>query len=85
MNKPIICASRIRTQFVAPPEVAVPLSPAVVTRAMAPNGGLALDPSQRSAIIAQAAYFRAQKRGFDPAHEVEDWLAAEQELEGLLA
>jgi hypothetical protein len=29
-----------------------------------------------------AAYFRAERRGFAPGHEIEDWLAAEAELNG---
>lgn len=33
------------------------------------------------AMIADAAYFRAEKRGFQPGHELEDWLAAEQEIQ----
>ncbi len=35
---------------------------------------------ERHAAIAQAAYFRAQKRGFAPGRELEDWLAAETEI-----
>ena len=35
--------------------------------------------------IAEAAYLRAERRGFEPGHELEDWLAAEQEVEALLA
>lgn len=31
--------------------------------------------------IAHAAYLRAEKRGFAPGHEVDDWLAAEAEFE----
>lgn len=31
------------------------------------------------ATIEQAAYFRAAARGFEPGHELEDWLAAEME------
>ena len=30
--------------------------------------------------IALAAYFIAEKRGFEPGHELDDWLAAEAEL-----
>lgn len=30
--------------------------------------------------IAQAAYFRAEKRGFTPGCELDDWLAAEAEV-----
>jgi len=41
------------------------------------------DPSSsREALIATAAYYRAQKRGFRPGHDVEDWLAAEREVDG---
>ena len=35
----------------------------------------------RRELIAQAAYFRAQRRGFEPGHELEDWLAAETEVD----
>ena len=37
----------------------------------------------REARIAEAAYFRAQRRGFAPGHELEDWQAAEAEVDGL--
>jgi hypothetical protein len=40
------------------------------------------DPSSsREALIATAAYYRAEKRGFAPGHETEDWLAAEREVD----
>jgi hypothetical protein len=31
-------------------------------------------------LVADAAYFRAERRGFVPGHEAEDWLAAEAEI-----
>ena len=34
----------------------------------------------RQARIALAAYFIAEKRGFEPGHELDDWFAAEAEL-----
>ena len=43
-----------------------------------------VDPQQRAALIARAAYFRAMNRGFAPGHEVEDWLAAEAEVDAEL-
>lgn len=43
-----------------------------------------VDPERRDALIAQAAYFRAEKRGFAPGHEAEDWLAAEAEVDARL-
>ena len=35
----------------------------------------------REALIAELAYFRALGRGFEPGHELEDWLAAEAEFD----
>ncbi len=35
----------------------------------------------RKASIAELAYFRALNRGFEPGHEVEDWLEAEAEYD----
>ncbi|MGD0492701.1 MAG: DUF2934 domain-containing protein [Steroidobacteraceae bacterium] len=42
-------------------------------------------PEDRQAMIAQAAYFRAQQRHFEPGHELEDWLAAESEVDRRIA
>lgn len=38
----------------------------------------------RRAMIAEAAYFHAERREFAPGGEVEDWLAAEAEVDALL-
>jgi len=35
-------------------------------------------------MIQDAAYYRAEKRGFAPGHEHEDWLAAEREIDAWL-
>ena len=43
-----------------------------------------VDPQQRGALIARAAYFRAMHRGFVPGNELEDWLAAEAEVDAEL-
>ena len=32
--------------------------------------------------IAEAAYFRAMERNFEPGHELEDWVEAESEVMG---
>jgi Protein of unknown function (DUF2934) len=39
---------------------------------------------ERNACIAEAAYFSAMHRGFSPGHELEDWLAAENEVDARL-
>jgi hypothetical protein len=36
---------------------------------------------KRHQLIAEAAYFRAKQRNFAPGCELEDWLAAESEIE----
>ena len=41
-------------------------------------------PEARRALIAETAYLRAERRGFEPGHEAEDWLAAEAEVDALL-
>jgi hypothetical protein len=38
----------------------------------------------RYLMIEQAAYFRAARRGFEPGHELDDWLAAEMEIKNLV-
>ena len=37
----------------------------------------AMTEEARREAIAKAAYFLAEKRGFEPGHEIEDWIAAE--------
>ena len=46
---------------------------------------LAVATPDFGALTAERAYFRAERRGFVPGHELEDWLAAEREVEALLA
>ena len=36
----------------------------------------------RQQMISEAAYYRAQRRGFEPGRELDDWLAAEAEIAG---
>lgn len=43
--------------------------------------GNSLDEATRRAMIAEAAYYRAERRGFAPGFELEDWLLSENEVE----
>ncbi len=45
-----------------------------------PKSALNVPEAQRNSRIAEVAYYRAQARGFSPGHELEDWLAAEAEV-----
>lgn len=39
----------------------------------------------RYRMVAEAAYYRAEQRGFAPGAELDDWLGAEVEVDALLA
>ena len=39
-----------------------------------------MDPEKLRKMIAESAYYKAEKRDFSAGHEIEDWLEAEQEV-----
>ena len=47
---------------------------------MAGNVRAGLSPEETRRLIAEAAYYRAKQRGFEPGHELEDWIQAEAEV-----
>jgi DUF2934 family protein len=49
---------------------------------MASNVRAELSPEETRRLIAEAAYYRAKQRGFEPGHELEDWVEAESEVMG---
>ena len=57
---------------------------AVLTRPATSAGTRAVSAEIRRVMIAERAYLRAERRGFAPGREAEDWLAAEVEIESLL-
>ena len=72
-----------------------PVSEQPLSAASAPGASLKLlaapaprppevPPCMRQDMIEQAAYFRAEQRGFEPGHELDDWLAAEREVDTLI-
>jgi hypothetical protein len=42
------------------------------------------DDEAKRRLIAEIAYFTAERRGFSPGYEIDDWLEAEQEVESSL-
>jgi hypothetical protein len=62
----------------APPKPAAK----VKTTKQVPAAGV--NDQQRYEMIAEAAYFRAADRDFAPGHEVDDWVAAEKEIDLIL-
>lgn len=78
----------VKKAVVAAPAVKVaalkaPAKKPTVKRATAPAGKSSLTPEQRYMMVAEAAYYRAERQGFlgDPA---QDWVAAEAEIAALL-
>lgn len=64
------------------PAAAAPATPAPGVPAA--SARMTVSEEARRAMIAQGAYLRAERRGFAPGHEEEDWLAAEAEVDALL-
>jgi hypothetical protein len=56
------------------------------TRPLSGNSesGPGIDPMERRRLVAEAAYYRAERRGFAPGGELQDWLDAETEIRRLL-
>lgn len=42
-------------------------------------------PTEREQMVAIAAYYRAEQRGFSSGQEMEDWLRAEKEIKSFAA
>ncbi len=72
-------AAKAPTIKPAAPKRATKPKPAPVSTAPA-----AVNEDVRRGMIAKSAYLRAEKRGFAPGGEAEDWIAAEKEVDALL-
>ncbi|HEY7377988.1 MAG TPA: DUF2934 domain-containing protein [Steroidobacteraceae bacterium] len=87
-NSPSTSAKPARARRTAPPTIAQPdAPPAGSTREAAPTSAARtrITATDRQGMIATAAYYRAEKRRFAPGFDLEDWLAAESEIDGSLA
>jgi len=59
-------------------------TPRVRKAAPKPAAPVVISEDVRRGMIAEAAYLRAERRGFAPGGEREDWIAAEAEVDALL-
>lgn len=59
-------------------------APANPRAAGSENSHTEISEQERAEMIAQAAFLRAEKRGFAGGRELDDWLEAEAEINGLL-
>lgn len=60
-------------------------APPVLARLRGYTNHKVLEAQAREALIRGSAYSRAQCRGFEPGKELDDWLAAEREVDSDLA
>jgi hypothetical protein len=44
-----------------------------------------VSPEERDAMIREAAYYKAEKRGFDPHYDAQNWEEAAREVDAKLA
>jgi hypothetical protein len=51
---------------------------------LAPVPKVEISADARRGMIAEAAYLRAERRGFASGYELDDWIAAENEVDTLL-
>lgn len=48
------------------------------------GGATGITPAERNRMIAETAYYRAERRGFQGGDPVQDWLDAEAEINRIL-
>lgn len=70
--------STAQPKFSPPP---MPVSDAAVVSAAT----AVITPEQRERMIAEAAYYRAERRGFQGGDPGQDWLDAEVEIDRMLS
>jgi hypothetical protein len=66
------------------PEPTKPAEPAKSTKATGAKPAV-LSPAERMKMIAEAAYYLAEKRGFSGGNELTDWVAAEKQVDAILS
>lgn len=70
----------------APAKKGTPAKPAESSApAPAKAAKTVLTPAERMKMIAEAAYYLAEKRGFKGGNELSDWMAAEKQVDSLIA
>ena len=89
MARPQLHTSKRKQPPVAETDPAQPVETAAPNAGTKPNPlvhatTLRSDAAEREAMIRKTAYLRAERRGFSPGQELEDWLAAETEVDHLM-
>ena len=80
-GKPSRARKRAKSPTPAPYAGAPAAEPAAAPR---PTVTISFSTANRESMIRTAAYFRAQQRNFATGHALDDWLAAEAEIDAAL-
>ena len=83
-TRPPASTGRTKKQTTPPAAPQAPASepePTEVTASHLERREIPSFSESRAARIAEAAYWRAERRGFTPGQELDDWLAAEKEVD----
>jgi hypothetical protein len=72
------------TERRTPPKTAAKTAGIAKPSGFTGEGRANLSPEEMRRLISEAAYYRAKQRGFQPGHELEDWIQAEAEVIGRL-
>ena len=62
-----------------------PANKPAIKKSVSKKSDSPVSPAQRYQMIATAAYFKAEHRGFAGGYEMQDWIAAEAEVDANLA
>ena len=77
--KPTAVKTTTPTKPVTPAPTSTPAKLVAASTKAAP-----LTPAERMKMIAEAAYFIAEKHGFSNGRELTDWVAAEKQVDALI-
>jgi hypothetical protein len=80
-SKSISLSAKPRGDSSAPGANGAPPEPITGTMTLKPAPGKLECGPHRSELVAVAAFYLAERRGFAPGHEVEDWLMAEAQFD----
>jgi len=81
MAKPVLVTKRRRPEIPEIDQTAAAVAPRTIRPRPTPTPLTPLlSDSERYSQISLCAYFRAERRGFEPGHMWDDWLAAEEEV-----
>ena len=56
-------------------------APEEMDNSMPASTAASIEPARRESMIAEAAYYRSERRSFAPGGEFDDWLEAEREID----